>query len=245
MLDPFSGPGTIKAERQQQRREQFRLAVWVTVWANVVLFGGLLIQGCQREPAATETSGGNAAEVASSDTNGVAAAPAKPETNPPVAAAPEVVPAKTLPDAPSTVAPIPVPATAKPYTVVKGDSFYKIAKANGVSVKALMAANPGVDSAKLKVGQGLQLPAGAEPSPAVSAALPTSASATASQLTAPTSKAQTPYVVKSGDTLGRIARAHGTTVQALKAANGLTSDRVAAGQKLKMPETKTAIATRA
>ena len=158
MLDPFSGPGTIKEERQQQRREQFKLAVWAVVWANVVLFGGLLIQGCQREPAANESSGGNAAEVASSNTNGVAAAPAKPETIPPVAAAPEVVPTKTLPDAPATVAPIPAPATAKSYTVVKGDSFYKIAKANGVSVKALMAANPGVESAKLKVGQKLKMP---------------------------------------------------------------------------------------
>jgi LysM repeat protein len=88
----------------------------------------------------------------------VAAAPAKPETNPPVAAAPEVVPTKSLPDAPATVAPIPAPATAKSYTVVKGDSFYKIAKAKGVSVKALMAANPGVESAKLKVGQKLKLP---------------------------------------------------------------------------------------
>jgi LysM repeat protein len=103
-----------------------------------------------------------------------------------------------------------------------------------------MAANRGVDSAKLKVGQMLQLPAGAEPSTAVSAAPPTPAIATASQPTAPTSKAQTRYVVKSGDTLGRIARAHKTTVQALKAANGLTSDRVVAGQSLKMPETRTA-----
>jgi LysM repeat protein len=242
MLDPFSGPGTFKAERQQQRREQFKVAVWAIIWANVVLFGGLLIQGCQRDPAAAETSGGGTAEVASSDTNGVAAAPANPDTNSPVATAPEAAPTNSLPEAAPMVAPTPVQASAKPYTVAKGDSFYKIAKANGVSMKALMAANPGVDSAKIKVGQVLQIPAGAEPATAVSATSPAPASATASQSAAPASKAHARYVVKSGDSLARIARAHKTTVQALKAANGLTSERIIAGQSLRLPETKTAAA---
>ena len=57
---------------------------------------------------------------------------------------------------------------AKQYVVVKGDSFYKIAKVNSISMKALADANPGVDSAKLKVGQTLQIPAGAEPATATS-----------------------------------------------------------------------------
>jgi LysM repeat protein len=43
------------------------------------------------------------------------------------------------------------------------------------------------------------------------------------------------YVVKSGDTLSRIAKAHKTTVRALKAANGLKTDRIDAGRKLKLP----------
>jgi LysM repeat protein len=240
MLDPFSGPGTFKEARQQQRREQFKVAVWAIIWANVVLVGGLLIQGCQREPATAETSGDSTAEVASSDTNRVVAAPAKPETNTSVTAAPEAAPANPLPEASPTVAPSPVQPATKPHMVAKGDSFYKIAKANGISMKALMDSNPGIDSAKLEVGQVLQLPAGTEPSTTVSATPPTPAIATASKPTAPTSKAQTRYVVKSGDTLGRIARAHRTTVQALKAANDLTSDRIAAGQSLKMPETRMA-----
>src|ERR1019366_978634 len=207
--------------------------VWAIVAANVVLFLGLLIQGCRQEPPAAETSGGSTAEAASSDTNGMAS---KPDTNSPVATAPEAMPTNTLPEAAPTVAPIPVQTTAKQYTVVKGDSFYKIAKANGITIKALTDANPGVDSAKLKVGQGLQLPAAAEPATAVSAR-PT---APASALAAPTGQAPARYVVKSGDSMSRIARTHGTTVQALKAANGLTSDRVVAGQSLKLPETKTA-----
>ena len=45
------------------------------------------------------------------------------------------------------------------YVVVKGDSLWKIAKKNGVTLKALEAANPGVDPTKLKVGQKLSIPA--------------------------------------------------------------------------------------
>ncbi len=46
---------------------------------------------------------------------------------------------------------------------------------------------------------------------------------------------ETLYVIKSGDTLIRIAKVHGTTVKALKAANGLESDRIVVGAKLKIP----------
>ena len=47
---------------------------------------------------------------------------------------------------------------------------------------------------------------------------------------------KTIYVVKSGDTLSRIAKAHGTTVKALKTANNLGNDRIVVGSKLKIPE---------
>jgi LysM repeat protein len=124
--------------------------------------------------------------------------------------------------------------------VAKGDSFYKVAKANGVSLKALGDANPGVDSAKLKVGQVLQLPAGTESGSTISTPVPSLTAGTAGLSTVTTSKAPTQYVVKSGDSLRQIARTHGTTVQAIKAANGLTSDSIAAGQRLKMPESRAA-----
>lgn len=134
----------------------------------------------------------------------------------------------------------PLQAPVNQDTVLKGDSFCKIAKANGVSLKALAEANPGIDSAKLKVGQVLQLPVGAEPGTTISASVPAAADGMPSQLTATTSKAQTRYVVKSGDSLVRIARTHRTTVQAIKAANGLISDRIFAGQNLRLPESRTA-----
>ena len=239
-LNPFSGPRSLQADQQRKRREQFKAMVWAIVMANVVLFVGMLIQGCRQEPPATETTAGNPADAVSPDTNGVAATPAKPETNTPVATAPELAPTNTLPDATPTLPAAPLPPAGKQYTVVKGDSFYKIAKANGITIKALTDANPGVDSARIKVGQLLQLPAGAAPATSASAAPPTPATATPGLPAASASKAQGRYVVKSGDTLSRIARAHKTTVQALKAANGLTSDRVVAGQTLKMPEARAA-----
>ena len=43
------------------------------------------------------------------------------------------------------------------------------------------------------------------------------------------------YVVKSGDTLARIAHQHHTTSKTLKAINGLNTDSIAVGVKLKLP----------
>ena len=43
------------------------------------------------------------------------------------------------------------------------------------------------------------------------------------------------YTIKSGDSLGAIARRNGTTVSKLKAANGLSSDMIRAGRTLKIP----------
>ena len=42
------------------------------------------------------------------------------------------------------------------------------------------------------------------------------------------------YVVKRGDVLGTIARRNGTTVARLKALNGLKSDRIRIGQRLRV-----------
>lgn len=72
------------------------------------------------------------------------------------------------------------------------------------------------------------------PEPVGAAPVPTAAPVTPSGVAAPGSS-QMVYVVKRGDTLSRIARAHGTTVKALKAANGIEGDRIDAGQKLKLP----------
>ena len=59
-------------------------------------------------------------------------------SNPPVQPPPMVVP------------PAVTEAAAAEYVVVKGDTLAKIAKKNGVTLKALKAANPGVEPTKLK-----------------------------------------------------------------------------------------------
>jgi LysM repeat protein len=51
----------------------------------------------------------------------------------------------------------------------------------------------------------------------------------------PVPKPKSYYVVKSGDTLSAIASRNHTTVAALKRANGLSSDTIRVGQRLKIP----------
>jgi LysM repeat protein len=43
------------------------------------------------------------------------------------------------------------------------------------------------------------------------------------------------YLVKSGDTLSRIAKTHHTTIKAIEAANHLATDRLSVGEKLNLP----------
>ena len=45
------------------------------------------------------------------------------------------------------------------HVVVKGDNFFDLSKKYHVSTKAIAAANPGIDSTKLKIGQKLKIPA--------------------------------------------------------------------------------------
>jgi LysM repeat protein len=60
-------------------------------------------------------------------------------------------------------------------------------------------------------------------------------SMTPTTLTTPHSATVSVYVVKSGDTLSRIAKAHGISIKILKSVNGLDGDRIAVGVKLKIP----------
>lgn len=116
--------------------------------------------------------------------------------------------------------PAPKVTPAKTYTVVAGDSLWKIARKHGTTVTELVQANNLANGAHLSVGQKLIIPAKA---PAMAG---------------PTEKESTPeatYVVKPGDTLSGIARRIGSTTAAIKQANNLTSDYLQVGQKLRLP----------
>lgn len=143
-------------------------------------------------------------------------------TNPPVptVAAPPAVPIVPLVPEPAPAAPV---AEPKVHVVAKNDSFYTMAKKYGVSMKAIEAANPGVDSTKLKIGQKINIPAAAPKA------------AKTSNSSAAVADSDGTYTVKSGDNLGTIARRHGTTVAKLREANNLKTDQIKVGQKLKVP----------
>ena len=216
------------------------------------MFLGMLIQGCGGERGSGEAGGTNSTEVAIADTNrtdvaqqkaGEGEAPVPPTFEPPTSNAPVVT--NAVVEAVTNAVPAPAPVAGKQYAVLRGDSFYKIAKANHVSLKALTEANPGVDSGKLKIGQVVQIPASAGAGSAALVPSTTAADSPAKTASAAKAKARGQYVVKSGDSLGRIARAHHTTVSAIKSANGLTSDRIVAGQTLKLPESRIAGASSA
>ncbi len=212
--NPFVPKGSL-LEEQSKRRSRLKLAVLCAVAVGGVGLMGMLIQGCKREQQA------DTGNTPPPDTNVVAVADTNPPpveaSNAPVAVPPAVAPAP---------APAPVPeAAGTEYVVIKGDSFAKIAKKNGVSVKAIEAANPGVSPTKLKVGQKLSIPAGGTP-----AATPAAGTGPAVESTGGEA-----YTVKSGDTLTKIAKAHGTTVKAIKAASNLATDHIKVGQKLTIP----------
>jgi LysM repeat protein len=103
-----------------------------------------------------------------------------------------------------------------------------IARKNGVSLKALQEANPGLNALRLQIGQKVQIPAAT-----ASVASTSSGAAEAASVDSGV------YVVKSGDRLINIAKAHGTTVKAIASLNGLRSvNSLKVGQKLKMPVAK-------
>jgi len=232
-----------------------RLAVATIVAIHVVFFGGLLLQGCKRDantlagaatnaPAtnlvfpALDTSSlfytnaeslpgsaaSNSTTVASLFNETAAAA-----TN----AAQELWKSTNLTGAiGSTAAAAGASASGatKEYSIVRGDSFSKIAKANKTTVDAIRQANPEVDPAKIRPGMKLQVPA-----PPASATIPSTSGSSQAAAPAPSVAAANTYVVKAGDTLTRIAQNNGVTVSQLRSANNLKTSRLNVGQKLKIP----------
>jgi len=59
------------------------------------------------------------------------------------------------------------PIGSMPYTIKAGDTFFNIAKTYGISLDALLAANPGVDPNRLFIGQIICVPTAA-PQPPIS-----------------------------------------------------------------------------
>jgi LysM repeat protein len=232
--NPFVPKGSL-LDQQSQRRSRLKIAVFCVLAVSVSGLVAMLIQGCKREAPATDQT----PPPLLTDTN----LPAPESTNPPAVDTNPPVPVPTQPvqqQQPQAAIPVPIvpptqpqvtapmePAGGATYEVVAGDTLGKIAKAHGVTVKALEAANPGVDPKKLKVKQKLVIP-GATQSADTTSAAPTAAVTSAGSET---------YVVKSGDTLSKIAKKSGVSVRALRAANPkiASTDHIKVGDKLTIP----------
>lgn len=132
------------------------------------------------------------------------------------------------------------------YTVEPGDSLAGIAAALGLSLDALIAANPDTDPQALQPGQELALPVAAEaenpqPVPAAAEEEPGAARTEEPDVAEP-QQAKT-YTVKPGDSLGGIAASLGLSLDALMAANPTTDPRaLQLGQELTLPAAETGTA---
>jgi LysM repeat protein len=204
-------------EQKTKNRSRVKTAFFCVLAVHVLaILTALIAQGCKREPSPV-TSEPQPPVPTFEPTN----VPPAVDTNVlPPAMDTNIVPPVVTPPPP----PITPPVAGTEHVVAKGDSFYSIGKKYGVSIKAIADANPGVDAAKLKIGQKLTIPAAA-----TSAAGPVSAPGVDAAAGAQT------YTVKSGDTLTKIAGQFGTTVKALRSANNLKTDRIKVGDKLKIP----------
>ena len=262
--NPLIPQGTFQAQAAKSATN-VRLAVATIVAIHVVFFGGLLLQGCKRDgqtaqngaetnltenaatnlalppmessaplyypssnslPTETGTAGTLPALHQDTGFAGNTAVQSNLQEN---LWQPTNItsPVGTTPETTETAA-----GPMKEYTIARGDSFSLIAKRNRTTVSALRQANPNVDPLKIRPGQKIKIPA--PTATTVSAAAPATGGSSPSPTAFGSGTGQI-YSVKAGDTLTKIARAHGVTVSQLRATNGLKTSRVNVGQKLRIP----------
>jgi LysM repeat protein len=153
------------------------------------------------------------------------------------------------PMTPIVTAPVelPVVQATTPYTIQKGDTISGVAYKHSLRWQDVVAVNPGISPNKLRVGQVIQLPGQVDLSKVrhmpVSTPKASAPKTTAPKASASASGPSVIYVVKGGDSLSVIAYKHGLKTAALREANGLKSDKIVVGQKLKVPGAKKTPAT--
>lgn len=116
-----------------------------------------------------------------------------------------------------------------PWIAESSDPAYESGHYSTVQSSSSYAYNPPAKPSVTKKSSARKSTAGSKSSRS------TAARKSSSRKSAP--KART-YTVKKGDTLGAIARRNGTSVKALKRANGLKSDLIHINQKLTIPRSK-------
>jgi len=138
------------------------------------------------------------------------------------------------------VKPLPPPESEYTvYIVQRGDYLAKISKKYNVTINSIKRLNNLKDD-NIRIGQKLKLPGKLEvgEQKVPEGAFAKDTKTTAKKPYAAYTGATKEYVVKSGDTLGAIAYGNGINIRQLKELNGLTSDTLKVGQKLKIPAEK-------
>src|SRR5215218_5642092 len=133
------------------------------------------------------------------------------------------------------------PATAGaavPHTVQPGETLWSIAAANNLTTRTVAAFNGLSENAQVVLGSSINVPTVAEGASALAGTgAPQAAAAPAPAATASGGPAVLgSYVVRSGDTLGALARNAGVSLDSMAAANGLDPARpLLIGTVLKLP----------
>ena len=110
---------------------------------------------------------------------------------------------------------------AQMYYVHQGDTLYRIARNNGISLSTLLEWNHLSVDSPIHPGQGLIVSYGSS-----------SSTEEAEETAASSESTETTYTVQPGDGLWRIAKNHGLTLDELKSMNQLTSNIIQPGQVL-------------
>ena len=138
------------------------------------------------------------------------------------------------------------------YVVQNGDYLAKISKKFNVTIASIKRLDPSIKKDVVRVGQKLKLPGKVDvnvqtaPVAAKASAAPATVAKKSSKKTyALYTGATKEYVVKNGDTLGSVAYGNGITIRQLKELNGLSSDSLKIGRKLKIPAEKVVKAEKA
>lgn len=175
----------------------------------------------------TPPSAGTSSPVSNTDLNpALASAPMDFGTSPVQATEPTSI--RFNPTRPNTAtasalqtAPVTDVQQVTTYVIAPRDSLWSVAKKHGITTHELAVANNLNENAVLAVGKKLIIPTRVPPS-------------AASDTTGIGGDTMT-YTVKSGDTLGGIARRSGTTTGAIRTLNKLKSDTLTVGQKITLP----------
>jgi LysM repeat protein len=120
------------------------------------------------------------------------------------------------------------PTNVSVYKVQRGDTLWAIARKNNISLSGLLSANPNLDkNSRLAIDQEIILPLGGS----------SDSGELVDPVATPLGSQGDFYLVKSGDSLTRIAQAHGVSLESLIQANGLSKGSIIRpGQNLIIPE---------